>query len=156
MAPALLAHFTQPQPTPDWRDRAAAIDAIVASQRRLAGEGAFDEPRVRELAARIVDRSTDLAAAQTNHGLIEAGVPYRERLGEIGAPTLVVHGTADPLFPLGHAQALAHEITGAELMALDGVGHQVPPRQTWDAVVPAVLRHTEDVTARAGTSRRRR
>ena len=34
-------------------------------------------------------------------------------LSSITVPTLVIHGTADPLFPLGHGQALAEEIPGA-------------------------------------------
>jgi pimeloyl-ACP methyl ester carboxylesterase len=58
------------------------------------------------------------------------------------APTLVIHGAEDPLFPPGHAFALAREIAGAELLLLEGVGHQAPPRSTWDLVVPAILRHT--------------
>jgi pimeloyl-ACP methyl ester carboxylesterase len=142
MAPALLAHHTRPQPAPDWSDRDASIAALVASQRRLAGEGAFDEPRVRELAARVVDRSIDVAAAQTNHSIVEPGRPYRDRLPEIGAPALVIHGTADPLFPPGHGEATAREIASSELVLLDRVGHQPPPVHTWDTVVPALLRHT--------------
>jgi hypothetical protein len=42
--------------------------------------------------------------------------------------TLVIHGTEDPLFPPGHAVALAREIADTELLLLDGIGHQAPPR----------------------------
>jgi hypothetical protein len=42
----------------------------------------------------------------------------------------------------GDPAALVREIPGAELLLLDGVGHQVPPPSTWDVVVPAILRHT--------------
>ena len=59
-------------------------------------------------------------------------------------PTLVLHGTEDPLFPLPHGQALAAEIHGARLIALPGMGHEVPPRPLWDVVVPAILEHTSD------------
>jgi pimeloyl-ACP methyl ester carboxylesterase len=45
-------------------------------------------------------------------------VSWRGRLDEIAAPTLVIHGTADPLFPYGHAQALARGIPRAELLPL--------------------------------------
>jgi pimeloyl-ACP methyl ester carboxylesterase len=54
----------------------------------------------------------------------------------------VIHGTADPLFPYGHAEALARGIPGAELLPLEGVGHQVPPRPWWPSVIAAMLRHT--------------
>ncbi len=66
----------------------------------------------------------------------------RGRLDEIAAPTLVIHGTADPLFPFGHAEALARGIPGAELLPLAGVRHQVPPRTWWEAVITAMLRLT--------------
>ena len=78
----------------------------------------------------------------TNHAVAEEGEPARGRLDQIAAPTLVIHGTADPLFPFGHAEALAREIPRAELLPLAGVGHQVPPQACWTSVIPAILRHT--------------
>jgi pimeloyl-ACP methyl ester carboxylesterase len=66
---------------------------------------------------------------------------WRERLPGITAPTLVVHGAADPFFPLGNAEALAAEIPGATLRVLDGVGAELPGRAHAD-VAAAVLAHT--------------
>lgn len=77
-----------------------------------------------------------------NHWIIDGGSAYRSRLGRISVPTLVIHGAEDPLFPLGHGEALAREIPGARLTPLAGVGHQPPPRHTWDTIVPELLRHT--------------
>jgi pimeloyl-ACP methyl ester carboxylesterase len=74
----------------------------------------------------------------TNHDHVGGGGPWRDRLGEIAVPTLVVHGTDDPLFPYEHGVALANEIAGAELLTLGGTGHELP-RATWDQVVPAIL-----------------
>ena len=54
---------------------------------------------VRALVERIVDRTNDLAASVMNHALAEEGELARGRLDEIAAPTLVIHDTADPLFP---------------------------------------------------------
>jgi pimeloyl-ACP methyl ester carboxylesterase len=54
----------------------------------------------------------------------------------------VIHGTADPFFPIEHGRSLAERIPGARLLELDGVGHQVPPPRTWDVVVAALLDHT--------------
>jgi hypothetical protein len=132
-----------PEPAqPDWSDRAAVIDYIMEGDRRLS-RGVFDEPHVRELAGRIVDRSRDIQASMANHAILDdPGTPVPPRIGQISAPTLVIHGTADPLFPYPHAQALARTIPGATLLPLPGIGHQMPPPATWDTVVPAVLRHT--------------
>jgi pimeloyl-ACP methyl ester carboxylesterase len=68
----------------------------------------------------------------------------RPRLGEIHVPTLVVHGTEDPLFPIAHGKALAAEIRSAQLLRLEGMGHQYPPRPFWDTVVGAILEHTAE------------
>jgi pimeloyl-ACP methyl ester carboxylesterase len=56
-------------------------------------------------------------------------------------PTLVLHGTEDPFFPIGRGRALASEIPGARLVTLEQTGHELP-RETWDVVVPAILEHT--------------
>jgi pimeloyl-ACP methyl ester carboxylesterase len=63
-------------------------------------------------------------------------------MAEIRVPTLVLHGTDDPFFPLAHGRALAAEIAGAKLLPLAGMGHEVPPRALWDVVVPAVVEHS--------------
>jgi pimeloyl-ACP methyl ester carboxylesterase len=142
MSEDLRAYFAAEVPRPDWAERAAVIDYLADYERRLEGPEYFDEAHVRALVARIVDRTTDVAASMTNHALAEEGELARGRLDEIAAPTLVIHGTADPLFPYGHGEALAREIPRAELLPLNGVGHQVPPRAWWTPVIAAMLRHT--------------
>jgi pimeloyl-ACP methyl ester carboxylesterase len=142
MSDELRAYYTTEVPHPDWTERAAVIDYLVDYERRLEGAEYFDEAHVRALVARIADRTTDMAASMMNHALIEEGELARGRLDEITAPTLVIHGTADPLFPYGHGEALAREIPHAELLPLEGVGHQVPPRPYWTPVIAAMLRHT--------------
>ncbi len=64
------------------------------------------------------------------------------RMSDVRAPTLVVHGRDDPMFPLPHGEALAREIPGAVLLVVDDMGHSAPPRRAWDVVVPAILAHT--------------
>ena len=143
MSEDLRAYFAAEVPRPDWAERAAVIDYIADYERRLEGAEYYDEAHVRALVARIVDRTNDVAASMTNHALAEEGELARgRRLDEIAAPTLVIHGTADPLFPYGHGEALARGIPQAELLPLAGVGHQVPPRAWWTSVIAAMLRHT--------------
>lgn len=141
MADRLRAVFADPAPDPDWTDRDAVVEHLVEGERLFAGPETFDEEAVREVARRVVDRTVEPASA-ANHWQLEGGEDPRPRLGGITAPTLVIHGSEDPFFPPGHAAALVREIPGAELLLLDGVGHQVPPPPTWDVVVPAMLRHT--------------
>ena len=141
MSEGLRAAFAEPTPQPDWSDRAAVIDYMVDSERPFAGSWPIDEARLRDLAGRVFDRTVNIASSMTNHWIIDGGEPIRERLGQVTAPTLVIHGAEDPLFPYAHAEALAGEIPGAQLLALERTGHELP-RAVWDVVVPAILRHT--------------
>jgi len=139
----LMAAFADEPPAPDWADRAAVIDYLVEAERPFAARSRpFDEVAMREVAARVFDRAVNIESNLTNPFVLDAGDPWRQRLGTLAVPTLVVHGTEDPLFPYGHAVALADEIPGAELLAMEHTGHEYFPRATWDLVVPALLRHT--------------
>jgi pimeloyl-ACP methyl ester carboxylesterase len=139
----LKASFADERPAPDWDDRAAVIDYLVEAERPYGARSRpFDEAAVRDVAGRVFDRSTDIAASVTNPFIVDTGDPWRPRLGQVTAPTLVVHGTEDPLFPYGHAIALAKAIPGAELLPLEQTGHEYFPRPRWNLVVPAILRHT--------------
>ncbi|GAA2072574.1 alpha/beta fold hydrolase [Actinomadura alba] len=127
---------------PDWSDRAAVIDHLVAVDRAMAGTARpFDEAAARDLAGRVLDRTRNIRSSLSNIAFIDHGDRWRERLPEVSAPTLVIHGTDDPFFPYGNGVALAAEIPGAELLALEGTGHELPPVD-WDTVVTAILRHT--------------
>lgn len=142
MSDELQAYFdTDPWP-PDWSDRAAIVEYLVGVERAFEAPRYFDEARVRGLAERVVDRTPNIAAGMTNWSRIDMGEPIRPRLGEIQAPALVIHGTADPVYPYGHAETLAGELPDAQLLPLDGVGHQMPPPQVWPTLIAALLRHT--------------
>jgi pimeloyl-ACP methyl ester carboxylesterase len=92
---------------------------------------------MRALLGRVYDRSVSLPSAD-NHFMVDGTEIPRARLSEIAVPALVVHGTADPLFPLAHGEALAREIPGAALLTVDGLGHELPP-WAWDEVLPALI-----------------
>jgi pimeloyl-ACP methyl ester carboxylesterase len=125
----------------DWSDRGSVIEYLVAYERMLAGGARpFDEAAWRELVRRDVERARDIAASQ-NHSLIAEGDVPSEPISSIAVPTLVIHGTADPMFPLAHGQALAEEIPGARLMTLEGAGHGVE-RADWEPIADAILAHT--------------
>lgn len=62
------------------------------------------------------------------------GGDRRARLKSIQAPTVVLHGAEDPLFPVEHGKDTAAAIPGAELRIIPGLGHSVP-----DAFVPVVV-----------------
>ena len=135
------------RPAPDWTDRDSVVDYMTGSARVMSGSRGFDEQDVRAAAGSVFDRAGRTAKAQRASHLgsmfaaIDCQPRWRERLGEITAPTLVVHGDEDPFFPYGNGVALAAEIPGATLLTLPGIGQGVP-RVTWPTVVDALLRHT--------------
>jgi pimeloyl-ACP methyl ester carboxylesterase len=124
----------------DWTDQASVIDYLIGYQRMLAGgERFFDESAVRELVRHDVERARHIASSE-NHGLVAEGAVPSAPLSSISVPTLVIHGTADPMFPLEHGQALAEEIPEAALLILDRAGHGVD-RADWERIADAVLAH---------------
>jgi pimeloyl-ACP methyl ester carboxylesterase len=138
MSDELRTVFTaDARPDPDWADRDATIAYLLEEERPYAGARGLDERALRALLGRVYDRSPGLASAN-NHFLVEGSEMPRARLGEIAAPTLVIHGTDDPLFPPAHGEALAREIPGARLLLVDGLGHELPP-WAWDEVLPALI-----------------
>jgi pimeloyl-ACP methyl ester carboxylesterase len=152
-SPATRGDRDLPPPTPefsrfvaaaeaDWSNPDSVIDYLLDYWRILAGgERAFDEGRLGELVRRDVERARNFAAVQ-NHDLMSHGEGSPRPLSSITAPTLVIHGAADPMFPLEHGRALVEEIPGARLLALEGAGHGID-RVDWDAIVRAILEHTE-------------
>ena len=49
------------------------------------------------------------------------------QLRRITSPTLVLHGKADPLLPFVHGEDTARRISGARLVGIEGMGHDLPP-----------------------------
>ncbi|WP_326797003.1 alpha/beta fold hydrolase [Streptomyces sp. NBC_01808] len=142
MSEELARKFAEPQPGPDWSDRESVLSYFLAGEHTFAGAIPVDEERVRRVAGRAFDRSPAPAAA-ANHWLLDDGKEQAAlSLGDITAPTLVLHGTHDPLFPYAHGEALAREIPGARLVPLQGMGHQMPPPELWDMVIAELVPHT--------------
>ncbi|WP_063002082.1 alpha/beta fold hydrolase [Nocardia mikamii] len=115
--------FSRPQP--DWADRDSVATFAAAGAESMGNH----REEARETAARIWDRtpSNDPAVHQANQlgmvfSRIDCAPRWRDRLGDLDMPTLVVHGRADPFFPVGNGEALAAEIPGARLLVLDGMG----------------------------------
>lgn len=125
----------------EWSDVDAVIDYQVDYSRVLAGEHRpFDEAAVRDLVRRDVGRARNFAALQ-NHDVLPHVERQRDPLASIGAPTLIMHGSADPMFPVAHGEALAREIPDARLLRLEGAGHGID-RADREPVARAIVEHS--------------
>jgi pimeloyl-ACP methyl ester carboxylesterase len=127
---------------PDWSNRAEAVAYLVEDARLVAGTAfEFDEARMRAFLERDFDRSGGYASAVNHSVLFKIGESWQGRLGELRPPLLVIHGTADPIFPMEHGEVLAAAVPGASLVALEGGGHELHPAH-WDTIIAAITRHT--------------
>ncbi|MFF6780127.1 alpha/beta fold hydrolase [Streptomyces sp. NPDC012510] len=101
----------------------------------------FHEEEYRAMERRVYERARDLTAG-FNHTLAgAAGGDDTAALASVKAPTLVLHGSEDPMFPPAHAEATAAAVPGARLVMIDGLGHTLPT--ALDArLAEEILRHT--------------
>lgn len=118
-------------------DDAGRVEWLVELDALLAGSRyPFDRERGRALAEAEIATGW---APETGHGVaVHASADRLDRLGAISAPTLVVHGTDDPVFPPAHGRALAAGIAAAVLVEVEGLGHEVPDelvRELWPVLV---------------------
>lgn len=123
----VLAMLRSPPPDPG-SDRHGFLDAGVAFARRIAGSAhSFDDAACRALLELELQRGiTPGGPGRQLAAMILAG-DRRPRLATIQAPSLVVHGSEDPLIPPACGRDTAASIPGAELMMIDGMGHDLPP-----------------------------
>jgi pimeloyl-ACP methyl ester carboxylesterase len=141
MSAELRAAFSAGVAEPDWSDRAAVIDYLVEDARLYAAPSrTFEEEAMRALLSRVYDRTVNMASAM-NHFMLDGDGESRKDLAAVTAPTLVLHGTEDPMFPYEHGRALAKAIPGARLVPLERTGHEIP-EMAWDTAIPEILRHT--------------
>lgn len=140
MAPAVFDYHARAGEL-DWSDRRAVIDYQVGAWRLLTGPGReFDRQAIEAMAAADFDRTTNPCSA-FNHATPGNALGWVGRLDEIAAPTLIIHGTEDPVLPYAHALALKIAIAGSSLLTLEGAGHEIN-RDDWNAIIDAIARHT--------------
>ncbi len=126
-------------------DRAGNVERAVHIFRTIGSPGfPFDEARVRDLAGRSYDRCFSPAGAARQLVAILASGSRREALAAVTIPTLVIHGRDDPLIPLEAGLDTARAVPGAELLVIDGMGHDLP-RGAW----PEIVERIGALTARA-------
>jgi len=129
--------------------RQEAID-LATKVFEIIGSPAFppDEERLRRLAAEAYDRSHEPTGISRQMGAILMSPDRTHGLAGVAVPTVVVHGTADPLVHPSGGEATAKAIPGAKLVMIEGMGHDLP-EQVWDEILDEV-----DRNARKGEAQR--
>lgn len=103
-----------------------------------------DYPRtdeeLRPLIVQSLERSHYPEGFKRQLAAIVADGSRAERLSTIEAPTLVIHGKADPLIPVDGGFSTALHIRGAKLELIDGMGHDLPP-ELIAPIASMIIRH---------------
>jgi proline iminopeptidase len=108
----------------------------------VIGSPAFpaDPAELRQRLGRAVRRSYYPAGVARQLVAVIASGDRRKLLRTIIAPTLVIHGSADPLVPPDAGKDTAHNIPGSRLMVIDGMGHDLPP-PLYERLAEAIAAH---------------
>ena len=135
---------------PAAKSREAAVERAVETYRVIGSPGyPLDEQELRRTAGIAYDRAYDPAGVVRQLAAIHASGDRTEALRGITAPTVVLHGEADPLVQLAGGQATADAIPGAKLVTYPGMGHNTP-RELWDDYVEQILSVSQRADAAAG------
>ncbi|MEY2398966.1 MAG: hypothetical protein QOJ00_2140 [Actinomycetota bacterium] len=120
---------------PPATDRDAVIEQSVEGA-HLVGSTAFDidDDVVRQRAALSFDRGFHPDGRINQSMAIATAADRTAALGEVKVPTVVIHGSVDPLVSPVGGELTAKAIPGAELVVIEGMGHDLP-----DGAFPAVV-----------------
>lgn len=112
----------------DPTSRDSIVDHAVWVYQTIAGPAfPWDEEDLRRHAARSIDRAYHPAGAARQTLAVLADGSRVEMLKRIAVPTLVIHGSDDPLLPVEGGKDTAANIPGAELRVIEGMGHNLAP-----------------------------
>jgi pimeloyl-ACP methyl ester carboxylesterase len=135
------------RPTPNTKEE---FLARFTQTWKLLRVGKFPQDEARDLvrAERIFERGLNYEGSARQLRAILASGSRKKRLHAVTAPTLVIHGTVDPLVHPFAGKDTAASIPGARLMMVDGMGHALPI-EMWPQVIDAIAAHARGAAAKA-------
>jgi pimeloyl-ACP methyl ester carboxylesterase len=126
--------FSGPSP----KTREEAMEKALAASRIVCSPGfPLDENEVRERAGLAYDRSYDQLGTVRQSIAVLASGDRTARLRSISVPTLVIHGADDRMCDISGGRATANAIIGAELVVIEGMGHNIP-RALWPGIASLI------------------
>tara|TARA_B100000408_G_scaffold125607_1_gene107562 strand:- start:190 stop:789 length:600 start_codon:yes stop_codon:yes gene_type:complete len=130
----------------DPETREERINNSMETFRLISGSGfEFDEEYMGQLAVTAVDRAWHPEGTDRQYAAFAADGDRRAALAGLDVPTTVVHGTDDRLVPPGYGQRTADAIPGAEMVWIEGMGHEWP-EEAWPRILDAIT----DLVERSG------
>lgn len=123
---------------PAPRTREEAVQRMLTTFRAIGSRThPVDEERLRGVAERAFDRGLNPAGFARQMAAICASGSRRQALRTLDVPTLVIHGSQDPLIPVAAGRATARLVPKARLLELGDMGHDLP-RPLWGTFAGAI------------------
>jgi pimeloyl-ACP methyl ester carboxylesterase len=158
---SIMSTTGNPKVPPPTREAAAMLMAPPPATKEEYFERFAKTWKVLRVGSFPEDEALDRSRAERNYerGLNPAGVgrqlravlasgSRKERLHSLKAPTLVIHGTVDPLVRPEGGKDTAASIPGAKLLMIEGMGHALPI-PTWPQIIDAIDKHAHGAAAKA-------
>jgi len=108
----------------------------------------IDGARLRAIGERAFQRGLSPRGFLRHFAAVMASGDRRDRLRGVHVPTLVIHGSRDPMFPIRAGRDLVSLMPDATWLPIAGMGHDLPP-PLWPTLVAAITRHAERADARS-------
>lgn len=108
-----------------------------------------DGDRLRALGERAFERGLSPRGFLRHFAAVLASGDRRRKLRDVTVPTLIIHGSSDPMFPIRAGRDLARLMPDATWLPIAGMGHDLPS-PLWPTLVAAIGRHAERADARRG------
>jgi pimeloyl-ACP methyl ester carboxylesterase len=158
---SIMSTTGNPKVPPPTREAAAMLMAPPPATReeflarfaqtwKVLRVGSFpeDEARDRTRAERVFERGLNAPGVGRQLRAILASGSRKERLASVKAPTLVIHGTVDPLVRPEGGKDTAASIPGAKLVMVKDMGHALPIPM-WPQIIDAIDKHAHGAAAKA-------
>jgi len=130
--------------TPPPKEKEAYIEYLLNVFKTISGPGfPFDQTWHRELAVQRYERSFYPEGVSRQIMAVLAHGNRKPDLASVSVPTLVIHGSDDPLVPVECGKDTAEAIPGSELIIIEGMGHDLPHDGAWPQIVEAITAHTK-------------
>jgi pimeloyl-ACP methyl ester carboxylesterase len=158
---SIMSTTGNPRVPPPTREAAAMLMAPPPSSKeefivrygqtwKVLRAGSFPEEEALDpdRAERVFARGLNPAGVGRQFRAVLASGSRKERLQGVKTPTLVIHGTVDPLVRPEGGRDTAESIPGAKLLMIDGMGHALPMR-FWPEIIGAIDKHAHGAAAQA-------
>jgi pimeloyl-ACP methyl ester carboxylesterase len=107
-----------------------------------------DGHRLRTLGAEAFTRGSNPRGFLRQFAAVLASGDRAEKLASVRTPTLVIHGSHDPMFPLSAGRRIANLVEDGTWLPITGMGHDMPA-PIWPTLTSAIRRHAERAESRA-------